>query len=85
MMGDLVKIVAGFFGGPGAAVGGVVANVGALAALLAALAPIALWMIGHKGDTFIVLTYGDLAFWFSLIGAFVFAVIKVAHYTRAPG
>lgn len=84
-MGAIVQMIIGFLsGGAGEKIGQGVANAGALAALFAALTPVVIWITGHKDDVFIVLTYGDLTFWLGLGGAFWFAVIKVAQYTRPP-
>jgi hypothetical protein len=44
--------------------------------------PVGLWLAGHKDETFITLTYGDLAFWCAIIGAQVLLVVRLVH--RAP-
>ena len=62
--------------GAGKSIGNAVTNVGALVAL----APLGLWFVKNKDDVVTVVTYGDLA----LYGLFVFALLKVAHYSR-PG
>lgn len=49
-------------------------------AVVAAVAPAAVWFQNHKDDQLIVLTYGDAVFW----GAIMFVVLKVALYTRSP-
>lgn len=85
-MGTLLQLIAGFFAGDaGTKIGNTVANATAWAGLVAAFAPVALWLHGNKDAQFIVITYGDIVFWCGLFGAFVFAVVKVAHYTRSPG
>lgn len=71
----LEALIAALSGGAGKTVGSVITNVGALAAL----APVALWFVKNKDDIVTVVTYGDLA----LYGLFVFAMLKIAHYTRA--
>jgi len=85
-MSDLLKTIAGIFTtGPGAIVGGWVTNIAALTALVAALSPIALAVLGHKDDVFITVTVGELFFWIGMgSGVFLFA-LKIAHYTRSPG
>lgn len=47
---------------------------------LAALAPLALWLIDNKDGVAVTLTWGELA----LFGGFAFALVKVVHYTAAP-
>lgn len=55
--------------------GTVVTDVGALAAL----APLGYWLVTHKDELAVCVSYGQLAFF----GLLVFALVKVAHYTRA--
>jgi hypothetical protein len=82
-MNALASIIAGIFTGKaGESIGGAVSIAAQLAALAAAIGPIALWLAGHKDEVFIVLTYGELAFWSSLIAAQVFLVVRLVH--RAP-
>lgn len=69
-------------GKAGEAVGGAVSTAAQIAALVAAVAPVALWLSSNKDDVFIALTYGDLAFWGMLIGAQLLLVIRLVH--RAP-
>lgn len=73
----LTKLVGLFGGGAGATVGGLVANVSAFLML----APLGLWLVSNKDGIFISLSYGDLAFW----GVVGFGILKIAHWTRAPG
>lgn len=77
-MTTLIQAVIGFLsGGIGNKIGRGVANVTALAVL----APVALWLLEHKEEAAVSLTYGQLA----LFGGFAFCIVKVIHYTRAPG
>lgn len=82
-MGALVNLIAGIFTGKaGESIGGAVSVAAQIAAVVAALAPVALWLAGHKDETFIVLTYGELAFWGALIAGQVLLVVRLVH--RAP-
>jgi hypothetical protein len=74
-MGAIEALIGLLSGGAGKTVGGWITNIGALVAL----APLGLWFANNKDDVVTVITYGDLA----LYGLFVFALLKVAHYTRA--
>jgi hypothetical protein len=75
-MSFLLKAIGGFLGGlvgrQGA--GAAVADLG----VLAALAPVAMWLLGHKDELAVSFTWGQLA----IVGLVVAAVIKAAH--RAP-
>jgi hypothetical protein len=74
----LVQMLVGFLsGGVGQRIGSGVANLTAAAAL----APLGLWLLEHREEAFVTLSYGELA----LFGLLVFAIVKVIHYTRAPG
>lgn len=75
MSAALQALIAVLSGGAGKTVGTAITNIGALVAL----APLGLWFVNNKDDVVTVITYGDLA----LYGLFVFALLKVAHYTRA--
>lgn len=78
MISDLLKTLAGLFGGgAGATVGTWATN---LAALAAVLGPVGLFLANNKNDVFLELTYGDLAFW----GVLFFVMLKMAHWTRRP-
>lgn len=82
-MGALLQIIAGFFTGKAAEqIGAKVARGAEIAALVAALAPVALWLQANKDDAFIVITYGQLAFWGGIVGALVFFIVRLTH--RAP-
>jgi hypothetical protein len=69
-------------GKAGEQVGGAVAGVGQLVALFAALAPVALWLLGHREEVFISITFGELAFWGAVLCGFVIVVLRLVH--RAP-
>lgn len=48
---------------------------------IAALAPLGLWFIHHKDETLTSFTYGQAA----IFGLMLVFVLKLAHWTRAPG
>jgi len=82
-MGNIIKFIAGLFTGKaGEAVGGAVSAAAQVAALLAAIAPIGLWLGNNKDEVFIQVTYGQLAFWGSLAALQILVVIRLVH--RAP-
>lgn len=76
LIGKVLQGIVSFFsnGGPGHNIGTAVTNVGALAAL----APAVIWLVTHKDEIAVTLSWGQLAF----IGALIFALIKIAHFTR---
>lgn len=77
-MSTLIQALIGFLsGGIGNKIGKGVANLTAIAALT----PVVLWLLEHKEEAAVTLTYGQLA----LFGGFAFVIVKVIHYTRAPG
>lgn len=77
IIGGVVSGLIRYFsnGGTGHKVGTAVADFGAIAAI----APAVIWLVTHKDEAALCFTWGQLA----VAGAFVFAVIKIAHYTRA--
>lgn len=80
---EFIKLIMGLFtGSAGEAVGGAVSKVAQLAAVLAAITPIFLWLGNNKDAVFVSLTYGDLAFWGVLVGLQIFLVVRLVH--RAP-
>lgn len=80
---DILKFILGLFTGKaGESVGGAVSSLAQIAALMAGAAPLVLWLAGNKNEVFITLTYGDLAFWGTLIGLQLFMIIRLVH--RAP-
>jgi hypothetical protein len=83
---NLWNLIAGIFTGKaGEQIGGAVSVAAQLAALVAALTPIALWLSSNKDEVFISLTYGDLAFWGTLVAANLFLVIRLVHRAPVPG
>lgn len=82
-MMELLKLISGLFTGKaGESVGNAVSVAAQLAALVAVVAPIALWLNNNKEQVFISLTYGDLAFWGVLLGVQLLLVVRLVH--RAP-
>jgi len=80
---DIIKFIIGLFTGKaGEAVGGAVSSVAQFAAIVAAVAPVGLWLVNNKNEVFITLTYGDLAFWGSIGAMQLFLIIRLVH--RAP-
>lgn len=84
-MPSILQLLAGILTGKaGEQIGGAVSTAAQIAAVMAALAPVALWLSGHKDDTFITLTYGDLAFWGALIAAQVAIIVRLVHRAPSP-
>lgn len=82
-MTALLSILASILTGKaGAQVGGEVAGFGQVAAFVAALTPAVLWLLGHREEVFITITFGELAFWSFVLGGFVIVVLRLVH--RAP-
>lgn len=80
---DILKFIVGLFTGKaGEAVGGAVSVAAQLAAVVAAVAPVGLWLMHHKDEVFITLTYADLAFWGTLAGFQLLVIVRLVH--RAP-
>lgn len=71
-------------GKAGETIGGAVSGAAQIAAIVAAVAPVGLWLAGHKDEVFIVLTYGELAFWSALIGGQVLLVVRLVHRATPP-
>ena len=83
MLAGLISVITGILTGKaGERIGGTVARFAELGALLAAAAPVALWLDANKDETVITVTYGELAFWGSLCGSFFFLALRLVH--RAP-
>lgn len=83
---DILKFIAGLFTGQaGASIGGAVSAAAQIAALFAAVAPVALWLTSNKDAVFISLTYGDLAFWGALAGFQLFVIVRLVHRAPPPG
>jgi hypothetical protein len=71
-------------GKAGEKIGGAVSTVTQIGAVLAALAPIALFLKNNKDDVFISVTYGELAFWASIIAVVVIVTIRNVHRADPP-
>ncbi len=85
-MNPLLSLIAGIFTGKaGEQIGGAVSFAAQAAAITAALAPIALWLSHNKDEVFITLTYGQLAFWGTLISVQVLLVVRLVHRAEPPG
>lgn len=80
-MNILKFIIDLFTGKAGATVGGAVSTIAQGAALLAAIAPLFLWLSSNKSEVFITVTYGDLVFW---IGLAVLQLLAIRLVHRAP-
>lgn len=80
----IATIAAVVSGKAGERIGGAVASTAEAAAVLAAVAPVALWLSEHKEDIFVTVSYGDLAFWGSLLGGVLFLVVRLVHYAPPP-
>jgi hypothetical protein len=78
MLNAIVQAFVAMFGGAvGQKVGGAVVNV----ASLAALAPLALWLLGEDSNAIaLTVTWRELA----ALGALLFVVLKAGHYTPPP-
>lgn len=84
-MNPILSLIAGIFTGKaGEQIGGAVSVAAQIGAVAAAIAPVALWLAGHKDETFITLTYGDLAFWGSLAGSQLLLIVRLVHRAPAP-
>ena len=81
-MNPLQFLLGLFSGKAGESIGGAVSTAAQIAAIVAAVAPVGLWLASNKDGVFITLTYGDLAFWGALIGAQVLLIVRLVH--RAP-
>lgn len=82
----LLQLIAGILTGKaGEAIGGKVARAAEVAAIVAALAPVALWLNGHRDEVFISVTYGELAVWGGLTGGLLFVILRLVHRAPPPG
>lgn len=77
----LSAIIGLITGKAGEQIGGAVSTVAQWTAALAALGPAAYWLAGHKDETFIELSYGDLAFW----SAMLLVIVRLVHRAPPPG
>jgi hypothetical protein len=79
----LLQLIAGILTGTaGPQIGAAVSWVGQLTALAAIFAPVFLWLSANRHEQAITITFGDLAFWGSIIGVFVLFALRLVH--RAP-
>lgn len=79
----LLKLLAGILtGSAGERIGNTVSRAVEVGAVLAAIAPLLLWLRENKAGVFIEITYGDLAFWGPIVGLLVFIIVRLVH--RAP-
>jgi len=84
-MQAILQLLAGILTGKaGEQIGSAVSWAAQVAALTAALAPAALWLTKNKDAEFVVITYGDLAFWGGLIGVAVFLAVRLVHHAPPP-
>jgi hypothetical protein len=84
-MPQLLQLLVGIFTGKaGEQIGGAVSSAAQIAAFVAAVTPIALWLGNNKDAVFIQLTYGDLAFWGTMIAVIVFITVRLVHRAPAP-
>lgn len=82
-MNLIVSAILGVLTGKaGERIGGTVASVTELGAAAAVAGPVVFWLMDHKAEEFISVTYGDLAFWCAILGGLVFLVTRLVH--RAP-
>ena len=82
---NILQFLVGLFTGKaGETVGGAVSTAAQIAAVIAAVTPIGLWLTNNKDAVFIVLTYGDLAFW-GVLGLGQFLIIRLVHRAPPPG
>lgn len=85
-MPTILKFIVGLFTGKaGESVGSAVSTVTQLAAFLAALVPLGLWLTNNKDEVFIQLTYGDLAFWGTLAALQILVIVRLVHRAPPPG
>lgn len=80
----LSAIVGLLTGKAGEQIGGAVSKVAQLAALLAALAPLALFLRNSKDEVFISVTYGELAFWSAILSVVVIVTVRNVHRADPP-
>lgn len=82
---NILQFILGLFTGKaGEAVGGAVSSVAQIAALIAAITPIGLWIVNNKNEVFITITYGDLLFW-GLLSGLLLMILRLVHRAPPPG
>ena len=83
---NLLQIITGLFTGKaGDSIGGAVSTAAQLAAIIAAITPIFLWLGNNKAEVFISITYGDLAFWGTLAALQLLVIVRLVHRAPPPG
>lgn len=84
-MPAIVSAILGLITGKaGEKVGGAISTVTQIGAVLAALAPIALFLKNNKDDVFISVTYGEMAFWGVLLAVVVIVTVRNVHRADPP-
>jgi hypothetical protein len=84
-MPAILQLLVGLLTGKaGEQIGGAVSKAAQLAALVGVVAPIFLWLTKNKEGIFIEITYGDLAFWGTLISVIVLLTIRLVHRADPP-
>lgn len=84
-MPAILSVLLGLITGKaGEKIGGAVSTVTQIGAVLAALAPIALFLKNNKDDVFISVTYGELAFWASIMAVVVIVTVRNVHRANPP-
>lgn len=80
---NLLQMLLGLLtGSAGEKIGGAVSGVAQIAAVMAAVAPVVLFLRASGNEVFHAITYNELAFWGVIGGAFGFLVVRLVH--RAP-
>lgn len=84
-MPAIISMIVGLLTGKaGEQIGGAVSKVAQVTALMAAVAPIALFLVKNKDDVFISVTYGELAFWGTAIATIVLLTVRLVHRADPP-
>ncbi|HYS75941.1 MAG TPA: hypothetical protein VEM38_07615 [Burkholderiales bacterium] len=73
-MNLIAKLLGFFTGGAGQAV----SNIASIAALAAALGPLAYWFLGHKDEVAVSFSWGQLG----IVALIFFALIEIVRATR---
>jgi hypothetical protein len=84
-MPAILSVILGLLTGKaGEKIGGAVSTVTQIGAVLAAVAPVAMFLKNNKDDVFISVTYGELAFWSTVIAAIVIVTVRNVHRADPP-
>lgn len=84
-MPALLQLLFGVLTGKaGEQIGGAVSKAAQMAALLAAVAPVALFLVKNKDDVFISVTYGELAFWGTMLAIVFLLAVRLVHRANPP-